>query len=50
MDLVDMGLMMDDVYSGRGGGGTAGRADVSLEEIGQSGVDLGSWGRWCKEI
>jgi origin recognition complex subunit 4 len=50
MDLVDMGLMMDDVYSGRGGGGTAGRADVSLEEIGQSGIDLGSWGRWCKEI
>jgi origin recognition complex subunit 4 len=50
MDLVDMGLMMDDVYSGRGGGGTAGRADVSLEEIGQSGVDLASWGRWCKEI
>lgn len=50
MDLVDMGLMLDDVYSGRGGGGTAGRADVSLEEIGQSGVDLGSWARWCKEI
>lgn len=50
MDLVDMGLMLDDVYSGRGGGGTAGRADVSLEEIGQSGIDLGSWARWCKEI
>lgn len=50
MDLVDMGLMMDDVYSGRGGGGTAGRADVSLEEIAQSGIDLGTWARWCKEI
>jgi origin recognition complex subunit 4 len=50
MDLIDMGLMLDDVYSGRGGGGTAGRADVSLEEIGQSGIDLGSWARWCKEI
>jgi len=50
MDLIDMGLMMEDGYSGRTGGGAAGRADVSLEEIARSGVDLGSWGRWCKEI
>lgn len=50
MDLIDMGLMMEDGYSGRGGGGAAGRADVSLEEISQSGIDLGSWARWCKEI
>ena len=50
MDLIDVGLMMEDGYSGRTGGGAAGRADVSLEEIARSGVDLGSWGRWCKEI
>ena len=50
MDLIDVGLMMEDGYSGRIGGGAAGRADVSLEEIARSGVDLGSWGRWCKEI
>jgi origin recognition complex subunit 4 len=50
MELIDVGLMMEDGYSGRTGGGAAGRADVSLEEIARSGVDLGSWGRWCKEI
>lgn len=50
MSLIDVGLIMEDSYSGRGGGGAAGRADVSLEEIGESGVDLGTWGRWCKEI
>lgn len=50
MSLIDVGLIMEDGYSGRGGGGAAGRADVSLEEIGESGVDLGTWGRWCKEI
>jgi origin recognition complex subunit 4 len=50
MDLIYVGLMMEDGYSGRTGGGAAGRADVSLEEIARSGVDLGSWGRWCKEI
>lgn len=43
-DLVDMGLVMED---GRAGGG---RVDVGLEEIGMSGVDLGQWGRWCREI
>ena len=41
--LVECGLIMDD---GRGGG----RVDVALEEIGGSGVELGAWGRWCKEI
>lgn len=49
MSLIDVGLVMEDGYSGRGGG-AAGRVDVSLEEIGESGVDLGTWGRWCKEI
>ncbi|KAM0718874.1 hypothetical protein Q7P37_005946 [Cladosporium fusiforme] len=49
MSLIDAGLVMEDGYSGRGGG-AAGRVDVSLEEIGESGVDLGTWGRWCKEI
>lgn len=29
----------------------AGRVDVGLEEIGaHGGVELGSWGRWCREI
>lgn len=40
--LVDCGLVLED---GRGG-----RVDVSMEEIGGCGVELGSWGRWCKEI
>ncbi|KAF7198508.1 Origin recognition complex subunit 4 [Pseudocercospora fuligena] len=43
--LIDVGLIMED---GRTGG--TGRVDVALEEIGMSGVDLGAWGRWCKEI
>lgn len=41
-DLVGMGLVMED---GRGG-----RVDVGLEEIGACGVELGAWGRWCREI
>ncbi|EGP87259.1 uncharacterized protein MYCGRDRAFT_93387 [Zymoseptoria tritici IPO323] len=40
--LVECGLVMED---GRGG-----RVDVAMEEIGGSGVDLGAWGRWCREI
>lgn len=43
-DLVECGLVMYD--GGRGGG----RVDVGLEELGMSGVELGQWGRWCKEI
>jgi len=42
-DLMECGLVMED---GRGGG----RVDVGLEEIGMSGVDLGQWARWCREI
>jgi origin recognition complex subunit 4 len=30
--------------------GRGGRVDIAMEEIGGSGVDLGAWGRWCKEI
>lgn len=44
-ELVECGLIMED---GRAGG--TGRVDVGLEEIGMSGVELGQWGRWCKEI
>ncbi|KAK5111498.1 hypothetical protein LTR85_011845 [Meristemomyces frigidus] len=44
VDLVEMGLVLED---GRAGGG---RVDVGLEEIGWSGVELGQWGRWCREI
>lgn len=40
--LVECGLILED---GRGG-----RVDVAMEEIGGSGVELGSWGRWCREI
>ncbi|KAK6439307.1 origin recognition complex subunit 4 [Oleoguttula sp. CCFEE 5521] len=43
--LLDAGLIIAE-----GGGDGAGRADVGLEEIGESGADLGGWGRWCKEI
>ncbi|OQO05524.1 hypothetical protein B0A48_09294 [Cryoendolithus antarcticus] len=43
--LSDAGLMIAE-----GGGDGIGRADVGLEEIGESGADLGGWGRWCKEI
>ena len=42
-ELIDCGLVMED-------GNRGGRVDVGLEEIGVSGVELGSWGRWCKEI
>ncbi|KAK0260315.1 origin recognition complex subunit 4 [Friedmanniomyces endolithicus] len=46
--LVGSGLVIED---GRGGNG---RVDVGLEEIGacagQMGLELGGWGRWCKEI
>ncbi|KAK3051141.1 origin recognition complex subunit 4 [Extremus antarcticus] len=42
-DLEGCGLIMED--------GTRGpRIDVGLEESGMSGVDLGSWGRWCRQI
>ncbi|CAK4024041.1 Origin recognition complex subunit 4 [Lecanosticta acicola] len=44
-ELVECGLVIED---GRTGG--TGRVDVGLEEIGMSGVDLGQWARWCKEI
>ncbi|CZT19568.1 uncharacterized protein RCC_05419 [Ramularia collo-cygni] len=40
--LVECGLILED---GRGG-----RVDVAMEEIGSCGVELGSWGRWCREI
>ncbi|KAK0284963.1 origin recognition complex subunit 4 [Friedmanniomyces endolithicus] len=47
-ELVGSGLVIED---GRGGNG---RVDVGLEEIGacagQMGLELGGWGRWCKEI
>ncbi|EMC93620.1 hypothetical protein BAUCODRAFT_37304 [Baudoinia panamericana UAMH 10762] len=43
--LIKRGLVMSD-----GRSGNAGRVDVGLEEIGWSGVDLGQWGRWCREI
>ena len=42
-ELIDCGLVMED-------GNRGGRVDVGLEEIGMSGVELGSWGKWCKEI
>ena len=41
--LVGCGLLME-------GGSRGCRVDVGLEEIGMSGVELGSWGRWCREI
>ena len=42
-DLIAFGLAIED--------GTKGvRVDVGLEEIGMSGVELGSWGRWCREV
>ncbi|KAI7513893.1 origin recognition complex, subunit 4 [Hortaea werneckii] len=43
-ELISMGLVMMEP------GGRGGRVDVGLEEIGMSGVDLGTWGRWCREI
>ncbi|KAF2725944.1 hypothetical protein K431DRAFT_280676 [Polychaeton citri CBS 116435] len=45
-ELVEIGLILED---GRGGAGS-GRCEVGLEEIGRSNADLGSWGRWCREI
>ncbi|KAK3704823.1 origin recognition complex subunit 4 [Vermiconidia calcicola] len=42
-DLIGCGLVMED-------GSRGGRVDVGLEEIGMVGVELGSWGRWCREI
>lgn len=42
--LVEVGLVMMEM------GGRGGRVDVGLEEIGGCGVELGSWGRWCREI
>jgi origin recognition complex subunit 4 len=42
-DLTTFGLVMED-------GNRGVRVDVGLEEIGMSGADLGSWGRWCREI
>ena len=42
-DLIECGLVIED-------GSRGGRVDVGLEEIGLSGVELGSWGRWCREI
>ncbi|KAK3691158.1 origin recognition complex subunit 4 [Vermiconidia calcicola] len=42
-DLIECGLVMED-------GSRGGRVDVGLEEIGMAGVELGSWGRWCREI
>ena len=41
--LIEFDLVMED-------GSRGGRVDVGLEEIGMSGVELGSWGRWCREI
>ena len=43
--LVRCGLLVED-------GGSGERVDVGLEEIGMcgGGLDLGSWGRWCREI
>lgn len=43
-DIIEAGLVMEDR---RGGGG---RVDIALEEIEGSGVELGQWGRWCREI
>lgn len=42
-DLIEMGLVLED-------GSRGGRVDIGLEEIGLTGVELGSWGRWCREI
>jgi origin recognition complex subunit 4 len=42
-DLITFGLVIED-------GSRGVRVDVGLEEIGMAGVELGSWGRWCREI
>ena len=47
--LVDVGFIVEDAYSSKGAG-AGGRVDVGLEEIGESGVELSGWGRWCREI
>jgi origin recognition complex subunit 4 len=44
-EVVESGMIIED---GRAGG--TGKVDIGLEEIGMSGVDLGSWGKWCREI
>nr|POF00942.1 origin recognition complex subunit 4 [Quercus suber] len=46
-ELLESGLIME--TDGRRGEGT-GRVDVALEEIGAAGMDLGEWGRWCRQI
>ncbi|EME43741.1 hypothetical protein DOTSEDRAFT_151242 [Dothistroma septosporum NZE10] len=46
-ELVESGLVMQE---GRSGGKEVARVDVGLEEIGMSGIELGTWGRWCREI
>ncbi|KAK4629493.1 Origin recognition complex subunit 4 [Fulvia fulva] len=46
-ELVESSLVMQE---GRSGGKEVARVDVGLEEIGMSGVELGAWGRWCREI
>lgn len=47
-ELLEAGLVMEVVDARRGE--AAGRLDVALQEIGACGVDLGGWGKWCKEI
>ncbi|KAI5365864.1 Putative AAA+ ATPase domain, origin recognition complex subunit 4, orc1-like, AAA ATPase [Septoria linicola] len=47
-ELVEIKLVLEDGRS-VGSRGT-GRVDVALEELGGCGVDLGGWGKWCKEI
>ena len=44
-ELLHCGLVMEDGRTANGG-----RVDVGLEEIGMSGVELGPWARWCREI
>nr|POE54426.1 origin recognition complex subunit 4 [Quercus suber] len=46
-ELLETGLVMES--DGRKGEGS-GRVDVALEEIGAAGIDLGDWGRWCRQI
>lgn len=46
-ELINVGLVVED---GRSAGAKTSRVDVGLEELGGSGVDLGGWGKWCREI
>ena len=46
-ELINAGLILED---GRSAGAKTGRVDVGLEELGGCGVELGGWGKWCKEI